>query len=235
MKNTVIIIPTLNEEKNIPKIIKKILKVNKNFKILFIDDGSKDNSQMLIKSFKKKFKNISYIFRKNKSGIGSAHKEGLKICYKKKYKFVITMDADGTHDPNRIPAMFKLMKKENSHIINTSRFVLKNSLPGWPFSRKMMTYIRHFLIIFFLGLRYDASGAFRLYNTKLVKISNILLAKDNRYAFFWESLYILKKKNNKINEIPISLPYRIFGSSKMKSSDIISSFFYLISISIKKF
>ena len=53
MKNTVIIIPTLNEEKNIPKIIKKILKVNKNFKILFIDDGSKDNSQMLIKSFKK--------------------------------------------------------------------------------------------------------------------------------------------------------------------------------------
>ena len=65
---------------------------------------------------------------------------------------------------------------------------------------------------------------------KLIKKKKFI----NRICSFKE-INILKKKNNKINEIPISLPYRIFGSSKMKLSDIISSFFYLISISIKKF
>lgn len=235
MEKLVIIVPTLNEDKNILKITKRILKVNNFFEILFIDDGSQDKSQLLIKKLKKKYKKINYIFRKNKSGIGSAHKAALKYCYKKKYDYIVTMDADGTHNPNKIPIMLNLMKKQNLHIVNTSRFVIKNSLPGWPFFRKIMTYTRHYLIMFFLGMEYDASGAFRLYNTKFVKISNILLAKDNRYAFFWESLYILKIKKNKINEIPISLPYRVFGSSKMRFSDIFNSFTYLILISFKKF
>ena len=145
------------------------------------------------------------------------------------------MDADGTHNPNKIPIMLNLMKKQNLHIVNTSRFAIKNSLPGWPLFRKIMTYTRHYLIKFFLGMEYDASGAFRLYNTKFVKIADIMLAKDNGYAFFWESLYILKIKKYKINEIPISLPYRVFGSSKMKFTDIFNSFLYLILISLKKF
>jgi len=235
MNNLIVVIPTLNEEKNIPIIINKVFKANKRYNILFIDNASTDKSQLLIKKYKKKFKNINYIFRKNKSGIGSAHKEALKYSFKKKYKYIVTMDADGTHNPNKIPIMMKLMKNKNSHIVNTSRFMLSNSLPGWPISRKIMTYIRHYLIIIFLGLKFDASGAFRLYNTSFVKISNILLAKNNRYAFFWESLYILKKKKNKIHEIPINLHYRVFGSSKMKLSDIFLSFIYLLRISVKRY
>ena len=235
MNNLVVIIPTLNEEKNIPTIINKIFRVNKSFDILFIDDGSTDKSQLLIKGYKKKYKNINYIFRKNKSGIGSAHKEALKYSYKRKYKYIVTMDADGTHNPNKIPKMMMLMKNKNSHIINTSRFILGNSLVGWPISRKIITYIRHYLVIFFLGLKFDASGAFRLYNTTFIKLSHILMAKDDRYAFFWESLYILKKKKNKIHEIPITLNYRVFGSSKMKLTDIFFSFIYLIKISMKRY
>ncbi len=235
MSKIIIIIPTLNEEKNILKIVKRIFKVNNSYQILFIDDGSTDRSQTIIKDLNQKYKKIKYIFRTNKTGIGSAHKTAIKFCYKRKFDFIITMDADGTHNPNKIPQMLKLMKKQNLHVVNTSRFVIKHSLPGWPIVRKIMTYTRHYLIKFFLNMEYDASGAFRLYNTKFVKISNILLAKDNRYAFFWESLYILKMKKNKINEIPISLPYRVYGSSKMRFSDILNSFLYLIIISFKKF
>ena len=67
MNNLVVIIPTLNEEKNIPTIINKIFRVNKSFDILFIDDGSTDKSQLLIKGYKKKYKNVNYIFRKNQN------------------------------------------------------------------------------------------------------------------------------------------------------------------------
>ena len=58
MKKLVIIIPTLNEEKNIPKIVKRVLKVNNFFEILFIDDASTDKSQLLIKKLKKNIKKL---------------------------------------------------------------------------------------------------------------------------------------------------------------------------------
>ena len=79
-----VIIPTLNEEKNIPKIFDKIKKTKITLDILFIDDSSTDNSQKIIINLKKKYKYVKYIFRKNKTGIGSAHKDGIKYAYKKK-------------------------------------------------------------------------------------------------------------------------------------------------------
>ena len=79
-----VIIPTLNEEKNIFKLFDKIKKTKIRLDILFIDDSSTDNSQKIIKKLRKKYSYIKYIFRNNKVGIGSAHKEGIKYVYKKK-------------------------------------------------------------------------------------------------------------------------------------------------------
>ena len=72
-------IPTLNEEKNISIIFSKIKKTKIKLDILFVDDNSSDKSQELIKKLSKKNKNVKYIFRKNKVGIGSAHKDAIKI------------------------------------------------------------------------------------------------------------------------------------------------------------
>tara|TARA_B110000438_G_scaffold228485_1_gene223063 strand:- start:233 stop:508 length:276 start_codon:yes stop_codon:yes gene_type:complete len=85
-----------------------------------------------------------------------------------------------------------------------------------------------------LNISYDTSGAYRCYDLKKVKIKDILLAKDNGYSFFWESTYILHIKNYKINEIPVDLPFRKLGSSKMQFKDIFSALFYLFVYSIKK-
>ena len=76
--------------------------------ILFVDDNSSDLTQSYILSLSKKHAFIKYIFRKNKVGIGSAHKDGIKYCYKKKYDLIITMDADGTHDPKYLKQMISI-------------------------------------------------------------------------------------------------------------------------------
>ena len=104
-----IIIPTLNEEKNIAKIAFSILSLNKLFlSILFIDDNSSDRSQEEIIKLKNKYGNIFYIFRKKK-GIGSAHKDGIKWAFKKEYQFCVTIDADGTHNPSMINKMLNVI------------------------------------------------------------------------------------------------------------------------------
>ena len=96
---TLVIIPTLNEKINIFDLYKKLKKLNIKFDMLFVDDNSDDGSQEVIKKLAKKNKNVKYIFRPKKMGIGSAHKDAFKWAYKKKYKILISIDADGTHDP----------------------------------------------------------------------------------------------------------------------------------------
>jgi len=101
-----IIIPTLNEKKNIKKLFSQIQKLKINSDILFIDDNSDDGTRDKIISFSKKNRNVKFIFRPKKLGIGSAHKVGLVYGYKKRYKKILTMDADGTHNPKYIKKMF---------------------------------------------------------------------------------------------------------------------------------
>ena len=219
-KELLLVIPTLNEFGNIQKIYKKIQKNTPNINILFIDDGSKDGSQKIILSLRKKNKKVNYIFRPKKMGIGSAHKQGIKLAKKKNFRYICTMDCDGTHDPMHIKMMLKLIKVND--MVITNRFLKKNSLKDWGLKRKIITKLRYYLVWILLGTKLDGSGGFRFYDLKKVKLQDILVTKDNNYNFFWQSAFLLEKKGYKIAEIPINLPNRVTGSSKMKVSDIIS-------------
>ena len=226
-----LIIPTLNERKNITTLFKKIRKIDKKIDILFVDDNSNDGTREEILYLKKRNKSIYYIFRPRKLGIGSAHKDGLKFAYKKKYKIILTMDADGTHNPKYIKNLIKYSTKYD--LISTNRFENKGSLIEWPVHRRFLTKIRFYLINILLNINYDSSGAYRCYNAKNIKLNDVLGAKNDGYSFFWESLYLLNKKKYSIKEIPIYLPYRKAGSSKMTMRDIIGSLLYLFKYSIK--
>ena len=227
-----LIIPTLNEKKNITTLVNKIKRINQKIDILFVDDNSTDGTREEILYLKKKNKSIYYIFRPKKLGIGSAHKDGLKFAYKKKYRIILTMDADGTHNPKYIKNLLRYSTKYD--LISTNRFEKKDSLIEWPIQRRFLTKIRFYLINILLGINYDSSGAYRCYNAKNIKLNDILIAKNDGYSFFWESLYFLNKKKYKIKEIPIFLPYRKIGSSKMTIKDIIGSLLYLFKYSLKK-
>ena len=227
MNNIIIVIPTL-----IKILFNKLTAINLVFDLLFIDDNSSDGSQEIIKELKKKNQNINYIFRPKKMGIGSAHKEALVWCYKKNYKTIITMDADGTHDPKYLKFLIKELK--NFNIVVTSRFLGKNLLEGWPLFRVFLTRLRYVTISLLLSIPYDSSGAFRCINCQKVALSDLILAKDDGYAYFWESIFILHKKKYRITQIPVQLPYRTIGYSKMTIKDIFFSIYYLMVVFLKK-
>ena len=234
MRNILVIVPTLNEKNNIIILLKKLKLTKILHDILFIDDNSKDGSQEVIKKIAKKNRNINYIFRPKKLGIGSAHKEGFVWSYKKKYKIIVTMDADGTHDPKYMRFMMQKLQSSNYDVVTTSRFLKKNSLKNWPLFRIILTTLRHIVISSLLFMPYDASGAFRCINCRKVKLKDLILTKQDSYSYFWESLFILYKKKYKISQIPIQLPYRNVGSSKMQIKDVVFSLYYLMIVFVKK-
>ena len=118
-KNILIIVPVLNEAKNIKPLINKIfIKLKKEKKeLLFIDDNSTDGTRQEIINFQNRFKNtIHLIKREKKLGIGSAHKCGLKWGYKKKYKIIMEENAFSS-DRYVVNSQLKLHGYNESDII----------------------------------------------------------------------------------------------------------------------
>ena len=135
MKKTLIIIPTYNEIENIPDLLRNINKLQPNADILIVDDNSEDGTGRFIKKIDNE--KIFLISRPGKMGIGSAHKDGIKFAYKNNYDFVITMDADGTHDPKYINEMKRF--HEEYDLINTNRFLNPNL---WMIGQYLELYLQ---------------------------------------------------------------------------------------------
>lgn len=231
MLRKILIIPTYNEKYNVPIIYKKIRKYNKDLKILFVDDNSPDKTIDEIKTIRKKDRNVNFLLRKKKLGIGAAHKFAISWANKNNYKICITMDADLTHNPKYIPKMIQLSK--HYHLVQTNRFLDKTSIQSWPLYRRILTRLRYIILKLLLNINYDSSGAFRCYNFSKLNYKLILFAKNNSYSFFWETIYILVKENIKIKEIKMKQKYRLKGSSKMKISDWTHGLYYLILVFLK--
>jgi glycosyltransferase involved in cell wall biosynthesis len=114
-----IVIPLLNEEESLNELydwIAKVMQSNRySYEILFIDDGSSDNSWKVIKNLSKKDTNVKGIqFQKN-YGKSQALNAGFKEV---KGDVVITMDADLQDSPDEIPELFNLIKNEGYHLIS---------------------------------------------------------------------------------------------------------------------
>lgn len=213
-KELLIFVPTYNEVENIGDLIDRIQKLKLSADILIVDDNSTDGTGTIVEKMTKESPNIVLIHREAKLGIGSAHLVGIQYAYNHGYKFLVTMDADFSHSPEDIP-LFINKGKEYEIVVGT-RFANEQSLKDWSIFRKMLTHLGHFLTRTFLKLPFDTTGGFRFYN--LEKINRLYFNKiaSSNYEFFFESLAILHINNFRIAEIPIDLPKRVYGHSKMR-------------------
>ena len=114
-----VVVPLLNEEESLPELstwIDRVMREN-NFKyeIVFINDGSTDNSWEVIKSLAEKNDNIKGIsFRRNYGKSAALHEGFLAV----KGEVVITMDADLQDSPDEIPELYRLIKEEGYDLIS---------------------------------------------------------------------------------------------------------------------
>jgi SAM-dependent methyltransferase len=109
----------------------------------------------------------------------------------------------------------------------------KGSLPGWNFFRRAMTGLGHALTRHVLGLPYDASGAFRAYQLDRIPREVFGLVRSNGYSFFFESLFVLFKNAFCIRDVPIVLPARTYGSSKMTAAAALRSGRFVFELAVE--
>jgi dolichol-phosphate mannosyltransferase len=210
---TVIFVPTYNECDNAPELYKQIRALGLDVDILFLDDNSPDGTGRLLDDLAARDPRLQVIHRTGKLGIGSAHVDGINWAYDRGYERLVTMDCDFTHMPADIPRLLEWADKYD--IVVASRWLKADSLPGWNALRRFLTKFGHLLTRVLLGMPHDATGAFRVYDLKKVPRAVFSLVKSRSYAFFFESLFVLTCNGFTIYEVPIVLPSRMYGHSKM--------------------
>ncbi len=228
--NVLVFIPTYNERDNVEKIFHEIVALGLDLDVLFLDDNSPDGTGEILDELVTSNNRVHVIHRQGKLGIGSAHQEGIRWAYEHHYSLLITMDCDFTHPPDYIPIIINNLN--DFHVVVGSRYMLDDSLEGWNLFRKFLTLAGHFMTKYLLKMPYDATGAFRLYNLDRIPEYAFEMVSSRGYSFFFESLYILHLNGHSIQEIPIKLPPRTYGHSKMRMTDAWHSLTFLFTTSL---
>lgn len=221
-----IFIPTYNESGNVERMARELSALDLDADILFLDDNSPDGTGPVLDDLARQIPRMSVVHRQGKQGIGSAHQVGIAQGYAGGYDVLVTLDCDFTHDPKDIPGMLAAL--EGCDVSVGSRYMKEDSLPGWNLMRRFLTRFGHFLTSTLLGLPQDASGAFRAYDLRRVPQGLFGLVTSKSYSFFFESLFVLVRNNLKVNEIPIVLPARTYGHSKLTFKEALRSGTYLL-------
>jgi len=227
---TLIFVPTYNESANVRPLCEEIVKLGLDADILFMDDNSPDGTGAILDQLANEHGRVTVVHRPAKQGIGSAHLVGIGYAYDHGYDVLVTMDCDFTHAPADIPLL--LQHSADADITVGSRFMKEDSLPGWSALRKSLTVLGHALTKNLLGISHDATGAFRVYKLRRIDRSVFDLIKSRGYSFFFESLFMANENGLTIKDVPIVLPARTYGESKMRLADVQASVRQLVSLSL---
>ncbi len=231
---TIVIIPTYNEVENISRIIDHVLSQGQNIDILVVDDNSPDGTSSIVSQKKVSSPNrIFLIERLNKKGLGTAYISGFKWALEKKYDFIISMDADFSHNPNELPTIIKYFRK-GVDIVVGSRYLDGVSVVNWPIGRIFLSYIAQIYVRLITGMPInDPTSGFVAYSAKCIDSLNLEKFKFIGYAFQIEMKYKLWKKNFKLKEHQIIFMNRELGESKLDKRIILEAVFGVLQLRLK--
>ncbi len=209
--------PAYNEEKTIAKVIEK----TKDYvdKLIVVDDCSNDRTRFIAQNL-----GTIVISHKNNIGLGGAIRTGIKKALeisKNDSDIIITIDADGQHNPKEIPKFL--------HKINEGYdFVLGNrNLSKYPFIKKFGNSFLNFTTNFLSGTNLkDTEGGFRAFTRKALKKIKL---RSERYEIAVEIVYEIGRNNIRSANVDISSPVYVKGVGIW---DGVGNFLYLLRLKL---
>ena len=220
MGKVLVFTPTFNEAENIKLLIDQIKEVSQDLNILVVDDSSTDLTTKILEQESSRDLSIQVIVRSLKSGVGSAHMLAIKEAYNSGYDYLITMDADLSHDPIEIPRFIHALDNAN-YVVGTRSRGGKTELKG---IRLVLSKGANLLCRYLLptGLSEYTNG-YRAYDRSAINVLINNPPKGTDYSFFIEVTNTLFLSRLTLAEIPIIFRSRFAGKSKIPPFQIFSS------------
>jgi len=229
---TLIFSPTYNEAGNIKNFLNSIEELNLALDILLIDDNSPDNTWKKIQEYSKNKENIHLIIRNKKEGLDTAHKIAYEYSIKNNYDFLITLDADMSHDPKIIPKFIDELKT-NAFVIG-SRYI-EGGKCGMKGYRLFLSYFGNKFIKFVFEINCNEfTSAYRGFNLKKLENFNLRNVSAKGYSFFMETIYQIHNKGIVIKQIPIYFADRKEGKSKIPKIELVRTLLNILKLKFIK-
>ncbi len=199
-----VVIPAYNEEETIANVIMNLRRVVPEYDLVVVNDGSVDKTATVVDDLGEKQLKLPC-----NVGYGLALQTGLKYALLREYDIIVSMDADGQHQPKDVPRLVDALISTNADMVIGSRFC-EGQVYDTPLSRRIGQLFFSYLTRLILTRRiYDTSSGFKAWRATACKniIDGIFL------DFHIETIVQMSLMNLRVKEIPVTVLERSFGQS----------------------
>lgn len=215
-----VVIPTYNERENIDSLVRRILELGLDSRVVVVDDNSPDGTGQLAEELAGQHPELHVIHRPSKLGLGTAHIAGMKAALEDGAVYIATMDADFSHHPRYLPDLVAALERFDVAI--GSRYApgggtLHCTAPRRALSRGANLFARSVLSLH----ASDATAGFRGYRRAVLESIPLGEIVSDGYSFLIEMLYRCQRQGWRVGEIPILFENRQRGASKISRTEIL--------------
>jgi dolichol-phosphate mannosyltransferase len=238
VSNAVVIIPTFKERENIRAIIEAVFSLPRIFHILIVDDNSPDGTAEIVEEMQRLYNTdnikLHLLKRAGKQGLGTAYITGFRWAIEKQYDFILEMDADFSHDPKDLIALYLSCAEHGSDVSIGSRYATGVNVVNWPIGRVLLSYFAssYVRMITSMPIR-DTTAGFVCYRRKVLETIPLHEIKFVGYAFQIEMKFIAWKFGFILKEVPIIFTDRTRGESKMSPGIFKEAVFGVLQMTIQ--
>jgi glycosyltransferase involved in cell wall biosynthesis len=199
-------IPVFNEEETIAEVVRGIRECTPDVDILVINDGSTDNTASIVKQAGVMM--LSFPFN---IGYGGAVQTGFRFAAEYGYRYVITMDGDGQHDPSSVKNLIVTAEETGADIVIGSRFLRGNY--RMSLFRRMGVWLFSKIARWYTGMSFtDPTSGFQILNRRVFSY----LAEGDNYPLDYPDVNIimaLHKMRFRLAEAPVTMIEKPKGKS----------------------
>jgi dolichol-phosphate mannosyltransferase len=216
MNQTLIILPTVNERENLPRVAQKLLSLPAGVDVLVVDGNSSDDTGKIADELAAKHPEIHVLHEQKKSGLGRAYIAGFQWALERGYEFIFEMDCDFSHNPDDIPMFLEAAKNQDADLVLGSRYSGGVRVVNWPLKRLMLSRSAGIYVRIVTGMPFsDPTGGYKCFRRRALQSINLDEVQSNGYSFQIEMTHKLWRQGFKIVEVPIIFTDRAEGHSKM--------------------
>ena len=230
-------IPTINEKGTIGELIERLMKMPIPIGyVLIIDDGSTDGTVDIVRTLAQKYPQIHILQRSEPKGLGMAYLDGFKHILSdtgREIDAIIQMDADLSHDPEKIADFVNLIKEYD--LVIGSRYIPGGDVSGWNWLRRMISRFGNLYARAVLNSPiHDLTGGYKCWRRPLLEKIIAQPLESLGYFFQIETTYRATRLNARIKETPITFTERKTGGSKFSFKIIVEAYFKVLALRFQK-
>ena len=230
-KNVTVMLATYNEAGAIAEAIRAIGEAARELfteeisvRLFLVDDESPDGTAAIATTAANEAGMQVKISSGPRAGLGLAYLRGMAAIIADGWTdTIVTLDADGQHDPRVIPTLVRERERRNLDLLIGSRWVEGGLVLGLSRTRKSLSRAGNRLFAVVTGTTdvHDATTSFRVFTKDFASSLDVSALEVSGYSFFSSFVGVASASGYRIGEYPITFAPRTSGASKLAAGDLV--------------